>query len=292
MRTVIVLAATALLLAACGSSTAASGKLQVAAAENVYGDIASQIGGPHVSVTSILTNPNADPHLFEPRTTNGLAVADAKVVLQNGLGYDAFMTKLEDAAPSKDRHVVTMADVLGIHGKDANPHLWYDVPQLDRIAAAIAAAFDRADPAHAVAYRRGLHRFERSLGPLRREVATIRARFGGAPVAYTEPVPGYLILAAGLDNLAPDSFTRQIEEGTEPSPSAVAAMNALVSQHRIRVLLYNSQAVSPITARLRAAADSAGIPVVPVSETLPPHLSFQQWQLAQARALAAALAKQ
>jgi zinc/manganese transport system substrate-binding protein len=291
MRTVIVLGVTALLLAACGSSTAASGELQVVAAENVYGNIASQIGAPHVSVTSILTNPNADPHLFEPTSSSGLAVADAKVVLQNGLGYDAFMTKLEDASPNKSRDVVTMADVLGIHGKDANPHLWYDVPRLDRIAGAIAAAFTRADPSHAGTYRRGLRRFESSLQPLRREVATVRARFGGAPVAYTEPVPGYLAAAAGLRNLAPDSFTRPLEEGTDPSFSAVAAMDGLVSEHRIRVLLYNSQAVSPITAQLRDAALSAGIPVVPVSETLPPHLSFQQWQLAQARALATALGR-
>ena len=282
--------AVTLLLTACGSSTGAAGKLDVVAAENVYGNIAVQIGGPHVSVTSILTSPTADPHLFEPGTSTGLAVAGAKVVLQNGLGYDAFMTRLENAAPSTSRLVVTVADVLGVHGKDANPHLWYDVPRLDRIATAIAAAFAQADPSHTVAYRRGLHRFERSLAPLRHEVATTRARFGGAPVAYTEPVPGYLVAAAGLRNLAPDSFTRLIEEGTEPSPSAFAAMNTLISDHRIRVLLYNSQAVSPITARLRAAAQNAGIPVVPVSETLPPHLTFQQWQLGQARALAAALA--
>ena len=283
--------AVTLLLTACGSSTGAAGKLDVVAAENVYGNIAVQIGGPHVSVTSILTSPTADPHLFEPGTSTGLAVAGAKVVLQNGLGYDAFMTRLENAAPSTSRLVVTVADVLGVHGKDANPHLWYDVPRLDRIATAIAAAFSRADPSHAVAYHRGLHRFEGSLAPLRREVAAIRARFGGAPVAYTEPVPGYLVAAAGLRNLAPDSFTRLIEEGTEPSPSAFAAMNTLISDHRIRVLLYNSQAVSPITARLRAAAQNAGIPVVPVSETLPPHLTFQQWQLRQARALADALAR-
>jgi len=290
MRTVIVLAVM-LLVSACGSATGAGGKLDVVAAENVYGDIAAQIGGPHVSVTSILTSPSADPHLFEPSTSSGLAVAGAKVVLQNGLGYDAFMTRLENAAPSKGRVVVAMADVLGVHGTDANPHLWYDVPKLDRIATAIAAAFSRADPSHAVAYRRGLHRFERSLAPLRREVATTRARFGGAPVAYTEPVPGYLVAAAGLRNLAPASFTRLIEEGTEPSASAVAAMSELVAQHRIRVLLYNSQAISPITARLRAAAQNAGIPVVPVSETLPPHKTFQHWQLRQARALADALAR-
>jgi len=290
MRTVIVLASV-LLLSACGGSTRDAGKLDVVAAENVYGNIASEIGGPHVSVTSLLTSPTADPHLFEPGSSTGLAVAGAKVVLQNGLGYDAFMTKLENAAPSESRAVVTMADVLGVHGNDANPHLWYDAPRLDRIAAAIAGGLARADPSHALAYRRGLHRFERALGPLHREVAAIRARFPGAPVAYTEPVPGYLVTAAGLRNLAPDSFTRPIEEGTEPSPSGVAAMNDLIAEHRIRVLLYNAQAVSPITARLRAAAQKAGIPVVPVTETLPPGLSFQQWQLAQARALAAGLAR-
>jgi zinc/manganese transport system substrate-binding protein len=291
MRTVLVL--TALLLAGCGNSTAStSGRVSVVAAENVYGNIASQIGGPHVSVTSILTNPSADPHLFEPGTSTGLAVAGAKVVLQNGLGYDAFMTRLENAAPSGDRSVVTMADVLGVHGKDANPHLWYDVPRLDRIAGSIATALEQADPPHATAYRTGLARFERSLGPLRREVATIRDRDHGAPVAYTEPVPGYLVAVAGLENLAPEAFTRPLEEGTEPAPAAVSAMNELVAKHRIRVLLYNSQAVSPITARLRAAADAAGIRVVPVTETLPPGLTFQQWQLRQARALAAALEQQ
>ena len=265
--------------------------LDVVAAENVYGNIAAQIGGPDVSVTSILTNPNADPHLFEPSTSTGLAVAKAKVVLQNGLGYDAFMTKLEDAAPSKSRSVVTVADALGIHGKDANPHLWYDVPRLDEIANQITTAFVHQDPGDAAAYRRRERRFESSLTPLRQEVAAIRSRSHGVPVAYTEPVPGYLVAAAGLDNLAPDSFTRPIEEGTEPPPSAVAAMETLIVKRRIRALLYNSQAVSPITAQLRDDARKAGIPVVPVTETLPANLTFQQWQLGQARALAAALEK-
>jgi zinc/manganese transport system substrate-binding protein len=291
MRTVIVLGATTLGLVACGGSSQPSGTLNVVAAENVYGNIASQIGGRHVSVTSILTNPNADPHLFEPGTSTGLTVAKAKVVIQNGLGYDAFMTRLEDASPSKSRSVVTLSDALGVHGKDANPHLWYDLPRLDDIAGQITNAFVEQDPVHARAYRHRERRFERSLAPLRQAVAAIRSRFDGVPVAYTEPVPGYLLTAAGLDNLAPDSFTRPIEEGTEPPPSAVAAMDTLIAHHRIRALLYNSQAVSPITAQLRDEASKDGIPVVPVTETLPAHLIFQQWQLGQARALATALAE-
>ena len=212
-------------------------------------------------------------------------------MIQNGVGYDAFMTKLENASPNSKRSVLTIADVLGIHGRDANPHLWYDVPALNRIAGAIAAQLERADSTHDSAYRAGLARFDASLAPLRREVARIRASFGGSPVAYTEPVPGYLLDAAGLENLAPSAFTRAIEDGTEPTPQAVSAMNSLMTEKRIKVLLYNSQAVSPITSRVRAAAKQAGIPVVGVTETLPPKLTFQQWQLLQARQLAAALAQ-
>jgi zinc/manganese transport system substrate-binding protein len=287
MRTILATAAILLLAA----PVAAAGTLPVVASTNVYGDIVSQIGGAHVSVTSILSDPNADPHLFEPGTRNALAVATARVAIQNGAGYDDFMTKLEHAAPNDKRTVVTIADVLGVHGRDANPHLWYDVPRLGRIARAIESALARADASHAAAYRTGLRHFVASLGPLQREVARIKSQFHGKAVAYTEPVPGYLLDAAGLKNLAPTSFTRAIENGTEPSPQAVAAMDALMTKRRVRVLLYNSQAVSPITKRVREAATSAGIPVVGVTETLPPHRTFQQWQLAQARELQRALVK-
>ncbi len=299
MRLRIVIAATAVLvigggiaagIVLGGGAAAVEPGLPVVAAENVYGDIAAQIGGPHVAVTSILSEPSADPHLFAPDTRNGLAVARARLVIQNGLGYDAFMEKLEAAAPSPLRRVVTIADALGVRGAGANPHLWYDVPRLGRIAAAIAAALERADPPHAAAYRAGLSRFEASLAPLLVEVARIRARFAGVPVAYTESVPAYLVAAAGLVDRAPEAFTRAIEEGREPTPQAVAAMDGLVRGGRIRALLYNSQAVSPVTRRLRDAARRAGIGVVPVTETLPLGLTVQQWQLAQARALEAALA--
>jgi zinc/manganese transport system substrate-binding protein len=159
------------------------------------------------------------------------------------------------------------------------------VPQFDRIANAIAGAFAHEDPTHARAYRRRERRLESSFAGIRREVAELRRHFHGTPVAYTEPVPGYLVAAAGLRNLAPDSFTRAIEEGTEPSPSAVAAMDELIAGHRIRLLLYNRQAVSPVTARLRDEALHAGIPVLALNETLPPHQSFQTWMLHNEQAL-------
>jgi zinc/manganese transport system substrate-binding protein len=291
VRIIIACGAVLLLATGCGSAAAHDSALDVVAAENAYGDIARQIGGAHVSVTSILTDPTADPHLYAPGTRSGLFVANARLVIQNGVGYDAFMTKLEDASASSHRRVVTIADVLGVHGKDANPHLWYDVPKLPAVAAAIATGLERSDPAHAAAYRAGLRRFESGLSPLQREVARIRTSFAGTPVAYTEPVPGYLVDAAGLRNVAPAAFTRAIENGTEPTPQAFAAMLALIAKKKIAVLLYNSQAVSPVTQQIRDAATKAGIPTIGVSETLPPNVTFQQWQLAQAKELDAALGR-
>jgi zinc/manganese transport system substrate-binding protein len=286
-RTILVCALSASLVA-CGGG-ARDPRLAVIASTNVYGDIASQIGGAHVAVTSILTDPNADPHLFEPGTANALAVAQARVVIENGLGYDAFMSRLEAAAPSDTRDAVTVSDVVGVHGADANPHLWYDVPALGEVARAIERAFTRADPEHAAAYAAGRRRFLASLQPLRRAVAAIRAAHPGATVGYTEPVAGYLVQAAGLRNLAPAAFTRSIEQGTEPSPGAVSAMTRLVTQRRIHVLLYNKQAVSPITAHVRAVARAAGVRIVGVTETLPAGHSFQDWQLRQVRELGRAL---
>jgi zinc/manganese transport system substrate-binding protein len=287
-----VLAAGAVVLAATGTSgRPAGGRVAVVAAENAYGSIAAQIGGRHVAVTSILRDPAADPHLFTADTGTGLEVARAALVIQNGAGYDTFMGKLEDAAPSGRRVVVTVADALGIHAADANPHLWYDVPRLDRVAAAIAAGLERADPRHRPAYRAGLVRFQRRLAPLRRAVAAIRVRDGGAPVAYTEAVPGYLLAAAGLRNLTPPAFARAIENGSEPTASAVADMTGLLTGHRVRALLVNTQAISPITSRIRSEAVAAGIPVVGVTETLPAGETFQAWQLRQARALARALGR-
>jgi len=291
MRIVIVIVgvATTVLGSGCGSTgTTSGGALPVVAAENVYGNIVAQIGGRHVTVTSLLSNPSADPHLFEPDTRDGLEVSRARLVIGNGAGYDTFLQRLL-AAAGGSRVVVTVADALGLPDT-ANPHLWYDVPRLGTIAGAIAAGLTRADPAHAAAYRAGATRFRASLHPLERLVVSIRSRFGGTPVASTEPVPAYLLAAAGLRNVAPADFTRAIEDGTEPTPQAAAAMDGLVSRHRIAVLLYNSQAVSPLTARLRSAAIAAGIPVVAVTETLPPGTTFQRWQLAQARALERALA--
>ncbi|HUZ83488.1 MAG TPA: zinc ABC transporter substrate-binding protein [Gaiellales bacterium] len=284
-------AAVALTGAAGTAPRSVGGRLQVVAAENVYGNIASQIGGDRVRVVSLLHDPAADPHLFSPGASATLAIARAAVVIQNGAGYDPFMRPLEAAAPDSHRVVVTIATALGADGPAANPHLWYDLPRLDAIGAAIASAMTRADPGHAHDYAAGLHTFVASLEPLRRAVASIRAGHRGAPVAYTEPVPGYLLAAAGLRVRTPFAFAKAVEDGIDPTPASVAAMLGLVRRHDVRVLLYNSQAVSPVTGQIRAAAVAAGVPVVAVTETLPPGLSFQTWQLRQVRALEQALGR-
>lgn len=284
MTRIVLVSALVLALASCGGGSTSSA-LQVVASTNVYGDMVNQIGGQHVAVKSILSNPDTDPHLFEPGTANGLAVSKASVVVQNGVGYDDFMNKLENAAPNAKRRVLVVADVIS---HTSNPHLWYDLPQMPKVAAAIVNELTAADPKHAADYRAGARRFTASLGPV---LAALHALPAGAPIAYTEPVPGYLIEAARLENLAPDSFALQIEEGNEPSAAAVSAMNALITQHKIKALLYNQQAVSPITSRLRSLAKREQIPVVPVTETLPAGLTYQQWQLRQINALNRALAR-
>jgi zinc/manganese transport system substrate-binding protein len=276
----------------CSSSSdgAKDGRLQVVAAENFWGNLATQIGGSHVDVTSLISNPDADPHLFEPGTSDGYAVETAGLVIVNGANYDPFMAKLLNAAPSSHRRVVTVATVLHLGGSDSNPHLWYDIPELATVVHAFATAMTTADPANAAAFRAGARRTIKALQPLERAVTDLKTADAGTPVAYTERVPGYLLAAAGLPVLTPSGFARSIEDGTEPSASGEAAMRALITGHKIKALLYNEQATSPVTAQLQSLARSNGIPIVPVTETMPIGDSFQSWQLGQVRALTAALA--
>lgn len=275
-------------LTGCGAGTDPGGVLSVVAAENVWGNIAAQIGGRAVSVTSLITDPNTDPHAFTSDVADTEAVSRAGVVVVNGLGYDTFMGRILGSVGGH-RRVVTMAAVLGEHG-DANPHLWYDLPRLPVAAAAVEAAMAGADPAHRAGFAAGLARFDRSLRPLDREVAVIRARHAGAAVAYTERVPGYLLAAAGLRVVTPPGFARAVEDGTDPSVADTRAMEALITGHRIRVLLYNEQTVTPVTAQIRALAVAHHVPVVAVAETIPARFGdFQAWQLSQARALLAGL---
>jgi zinc/manganese transport system substrate-binding protein len=282
------------ILAGCGAGpsdpTKGSRVVRVVAAENVWGDVVAQIGGRHASVSSIISDPRADPHLYASNPRDAARLAQANLVVVNGLGYDDFARKLLAAASSSKRRVLTIADVVRPSGGDRNPHLWYDSPRLPAVARAIADALAAQDPRDAGYFRSNAARFVRSLGPLDATLATIRRRHPRAPVAYTERVPGYLLEAAGLTVKSPPAFASAIESGSEPGPGDTQRMDDLVSGHRVDALLYNSQAVTPVTKRLRALAVRSGVPVVAVTETLPrDEPSFQSWQRHQAQALLKAL---
>jgi zinc/manganese transport system substrate-binding protein len=285
-------AAAAAMLAACGTPRApvTPGEVKVVAGENFWGNIAGQIGGRHVQVTSILSNPNADPHEYEADVASALAVAEARLVIANGAGYDDFLSQLLGATTNAGRVVVTVQAVLRMYGPDVNPHFWYDIPRVPQVAAAIEAALARLDPPDATVFAANLAAFDASLRPVDAVIAAIRRRYPGAPVAYTERVPGYLVQAAGLTVVTPPGFAAAIEDGNEPGAGATAQMFQLIASHGMRVLLYNAQAVSPVTQQVRALARRYGVPVVPVTETMPPSSgSYQAWQLAQAQALFDAL---
>jgi zinc/manganese transport system substrate-binding protein len=268
-------------LAGCAGATGSPGAVPVVAAENFWGNITSQIGGHDVRVTSLITNPNADPHLFETNAVDAATLAQAKVVIENGAGYDTWMGSLL-GADSGNPTIVNAASVLHVTGSDPNPHLWYDIPRVPTVAAAIAAALTKAAPQDASAFKANLARFDTSLAPIDATLATIKARFHNVSVAYTERVPGYALAVADLDVKTPPGFARAIEDGTDPGPADTLAMQQLITNHDINVLLYNVQTVTPVTTQIRALARSHGIPVVGVSETMPAGAAtYQQWQQSQ-----------
>ena len=287
------LAALAILViaAGCGTTSEAATGSRVAgvAGENVWGGIAAQIGGARVRVTSLISDPNADPHLFQASAADAAAMARARVVIENGAGYDDFMGQLLSASGAHP-DVIDVQRVLGETGTNVNPHFWYDVARVPLVARAVAQALAAADPAGASAYKAGLRRFDASLRPTLAVIAQIKRRFAGRPVAYTERVPGYLIADAGLASVTPPGFAAAVESGNEPSASDTQAMQSLIAGHRLRLLLYNTQATSAVSQHVRALAQQAGIAVVGVSETRPAgEPSYQAWQLRQAREILRAL---
>jgi zinc/manganese transport system substrate-binding protein len=281
--------------AGCGSSASrpgAAGVVKVVAAENSWGDIARQIGGSNVEVTSIINDPSADPHQYEADARTAAQVADAQLVIVNGLGYDDFVDKLLSNTSHSGRAVLSVADTLGVTGHDANPHLWYDLPRIPAVARAIEIALTISEPRERARFAANRKTFLASLAPLDRVVRAIKAAHPGAPVAYTERVPEYLLAAAGLRDATPSGFARAIEDGNEPSAGDTQAMNELITQHRIKALLYNAQTTSAVTQHVRDLARENGIPVVPVTETLPKNeSSYQAWQEHQLEALLRALAR-
>ncbi len=266
---------------------AAADQVRIVAAENVYGDVARQIGGDHVSVTSILSNPDEDPHLFETSPSTARAVAEAAVVIANGADYDPWMGKLLASAGDPNRTVITVADIVGAK-RGGNPHLWYGPGTLPAVAKVLAAALAIRDPADAALFEANLARFEASFQPILAQVAAIRAKHAGLPMTATEPVFGLMAEALGFV-VRNEEFQLAVMNDAEPSPSQVAAFEDSLRSGKVKILFYNKQVTDRTTGRMLALAEAAHVAVVGVTETEPKDTEVQAWFAGQLREVAAAL---
>ncbi len=266
-----------------------AGPIAVVAAENFYGDVVGQVGGPDASVTSILSNPDQDPHLFEASPSVARAISAARIVVYSGIDYDPWMEKLLGAARSGQRQAIVVADLIGGKSGD-NPHVWYDPATMLALAQAAADALAGVDPDHAAQYRQRLARFQGSMQPVQARIATLRARLAGTPVTATEPVFGYMFAALGM-RVRNAAFQRAIMNNTEPSASDMAAFETDLKTRQVRMLVYNSQASDPIAVRMARLARASGIPVVGATETEPAGKTYQAWMLGELDAVAQALAR-
>jgi zinc/manganese transport system substrate-binding protein len=283
----------ALAAAGCGavaSGEPGSGTVRVVAAENFWGSIASQLGGDRTTVDSIITNPNEDPHSYEPTASDARRLATAQLVIVNGVGYDPWAPKLLAANPTSGRAVLTAGDLFGLKEGD-NPHRWYDPANVEAVANAITADLKKLDPDHASYYDQRRAEFENQrLASYHRLIADISGKYRGTPVGASESIFALLAPALGLNLTTPSSFLKAISEGTEVSAQDTLTVQRQLSTHEVKVWIYNSQNATPEIQRLNALARSKGIPVATITETLSPaNASFEQWQVAQLQHIAQAL---
>ena len=279
-------------LSACGPSTAARpGTILAIGAENEYSNVIAQVGGKYVTARAIESNPNTDPHTFEASASVAQEVAGARLVVQNGVGYDTYMNRIEGASPSSSRVVIDVQKLLGLPDSTPNPHLWYQPSTMPTVARALVGALSKLLPAHAAYFRARGAQFDRSLQPWYAVLASFKAKYPNTPVAVTEPVGDYMLRAAGATIKTPFSFQADVMNGVDPAPQAVTLEGNLISQHRVKVFLYNQQVTDSLTQSFLQQARRSGIPIVGVYETMPtPGYNYQSWMLAEVRALDRAVA--
>jgi len=285
------------LLAGCGSSSKAAGSggsgspIVAVGAENEYANVISQIGGPYVKVSAIMSNPNTDPHTFEASPSVAQTVSQAKLIVQNGVGYDDFMNKIESASPSSSRKVIDVQKIRGLPDNTANPHLWYSPQTMPAVAKALVTDLSALDPAHAAYFKAHAAKFDASLKPWLNAIAQFKRQYPNVPVATTEPVADYMLQAAGADNMTPFSLQASIMNGTDPAPQNVSLQNSLFNDHKVKVFVYNQQVTDTITQGFLKLAAQNHIPVVGVYETMPtPGYTYQSWMMAEINALRKAVA--
>ncbi|GAA2076158.1 zinc ABC transporter substrate-binding protein [Pseudolysinimonas kribbensis] len=295
-RALAALAALAVLAALAGcsggaaaSASGAAGTVPVVASTDVYGDIAKAIGGAHVTVTSIIDDPDKDPHEYQADARTQLAISRAKVVIENGGGYDDFVDTMLKASKNTKAFVVNAVKLSGFSGADLNEHVWYDYPTMSKVVDAIAASLHTADPKHARAYSAGAEALQQKLTRLEDSEATLAASTTGVGAGITEPVPDYVLQALKMDIVTPPAFSKAIEDGTDVAPVVLQQTLAQYADGRVKVLVYNVQTGGPQTEAVLAAAKKHHVPAVPVSETLPEGLHYIEWQEGVLAAIAQAV---
>jgi zinc/manganese transport system substrate-binding protein len=277
------------------SSAAGAGSVNVVASTNVYGDIVKTIGGPAVAVTSIIDSADKDPHEYEADAQTQLALSKAQLVIENGGGYDDFVDTMLKSARTRPT-VINVAEVSGLNQHPAdgefNEHLWYDFPTVEKLAAQLVTELSAAAPGHAATFKSNAKEFTAQLDQLQQHEAAIKAKHAGEAVAITEPVPLYLLEAAGLVNKTPERFSEAIEEDTDVPPAVLKETENLFDTKQVKLLAYNQQTTGPQTEAVLAAAKRNNIPVVPVTETLPTDQAYLLWMQANLRAVSTALSQQ
>ncbi len=298
----VVAACAVMVVTACGTSssggagsTATAGgskKITVVAAENFWGSIAAQLGGDRVTVTSIIDNPDADPHDYEPTPTDGRAIAGAQLFMDNGVGYDPWAVKLAAANPVDGRTALTVGDLVGAKGGD-NPHRWYNPDDVTKVIDEVTADYKKIDPVDAGYFDQQRASFTATtLKPYTDLIVTIKKTYGGTPVGASESIFAMLSPALGLNLLTPPAFLHAISEGTDPTAADKATIDDQIKTGKIKVYVYNNQNATPDVQRQVEEAKAAGIPVTTITETLTPAgASFQDWQVAQLESLRKALAR-
>jgi zinc/manganese transport system substrate-binding protein len=308
---VVALPVAAALLAACSSASSSSGTsasgstaagstasasavssntITAIGAENEYSDVISQIGGKYVSSDAIMSNPNTDPHTFEASPAVAREVTAAQLVVQNGVGYDTFMSTIENADPNSSRKVINVQQLLGLPDSTPNPHLWYKPTTMPAVANAIATDLAQLDPAHASYFKANAASFITSLTDWNSAIAAFKSAHPDVPVATTEPVADYMLQAAGADNLTPWTLQADIMNGVDPSPQLVAQQDALFNDHKVKVFVYNQQVTDTLTQSFIKLAQKNDIPVIGVYETMPtPGYTYQTWMQAEVNALSKAV---
>ena len=260
--------------------------IQAVGAENEYANVLSQIGGKYVKVSSVLNNPNTDPHTYEASTSVARAVSHAQLVVQNGVGYDGFMNNMESASPNVGRKVIVVQQVLGLPDNTSNPHLWYNPTTMPAVAKAMAKDLGLLAPRHKAYFQTQLNTFLTSLKPWFNAIAAFKSAHPKTAVAVTEPVADYLLEAMGMNIKTPFIFQADIMNGVDPSPQNITFEQNLLIKHQVRVFCYNQQVVSSFTSSIRTSATSAKVPVVGVYETMPtPGYNYQSWMLAETNAI-------